>query len=617
MKSMTINFARIKILNFVTILILISVVLYQFQSLAKLSSEIDDIGVYQSIVKGQQKRAEIHQTVNTSTDQEIVSIIDTKFGSEASQLASKLEELNMLRFAIKATTELRYYFTVPRSWSYAPGNYFITPFLIDGHETYENAKLKIRAVSKLFWLLGLAGIVFLFVKTDTPHIAAAGLFYLLFIITAQSQTSFSAHASNYASGLFASVLVMLVLIERLQTLPLKTSHTIYLLIASLFQYQVIPLVFLIFLYSWVNHFFQKRKIQTLWSIFRASILYLAIFFISIYPQFKNKLGLGINWNSGRNKEYTLVDNYQRFVVSPDFDTASTLITEPLAAVFDMLTAIYSPLSYTSHTTKVIGIVMLGLIFCAFKQGFKQKPLRPFLYAASIFILVHFAFYLFGIFPLSPTRHTLYLTVPTTILGGIGMSLLIQKWVIRFPKSFLPLFNIVIFMLALFSGLSNVQYLADRTDPFEKQVVNELLSSHSSPSIIINTDTTFQHYAMPDVKEKKVLLDLNLHAGRNKFPERLERLRPELGNLKVGDVVHFTRVSHWSPPKTRSDGSGQEIDEITEIICDHFGYKCSTSTSPPLFAFSKNVSSEWVPYIQGFSNSLFINHLRLEIRSVTK
>ena len=141
-----------------TILILASVVLYQFQSLAKLSTEIDDIGVYQSIVKGQQKRTEIHQTVNTSTDQELVSIIDTKFGSEASQFASKLKELNILKLAIKAATERRYYFTVPRSWSYAPGNYFITPFLVDGHETYEDAKLKIRVVSKLFWLFGLAGI---------------------------------------------------------------------------------------------------------------------------------------------------------------------------------------------------------------------------------------------------------------------------------------------------------------------------------------------------------------------------------------------------------------------------------------------------------------------------
>lgn len=616
MNLMNFNPVYIKILNFMTILILISVVLYQFHTLAKLSSEVDDIGVYQSIVTGQQKRAEIHQTVNKSTDPELVSIINTKFGNEASQFASKLAELNMLTLVIKAATERNYYFNVSRSWSYAPGNYFITPFLIDGSETYEKAKLKIRAVSKLFWLFGLAGIVLLFVKVDTPHIAPAGLFFLSFIITAQSQTSFSAHASNYASGLFAAALVMLVLIERLKTLPLKTSHSIYLLIASLFQYQVIPIVFLILLHSWVDHFFQKQKIQTSWSIFRANILYVTIFLISIYPQFKNKLHMGINWNSGRNKEYTLVDNYQKFFASPNFDTATTLITEPLTALFDTVTAIYSPFSYTSPTTKVIGLVILCLIFCAFRHGFKHKPLRPFLYAASVFIFVHFAIYLFGVFPLSPTRHSLYLTVPATILGSIGMSLLIQKWVIRFPRATLPLFSLVVVTLALLSGLSNVQYLADRNDPFEKQVVKELLVSHSSPSIIINTDTTFQHHAMPHVKERKSLLDLNLHGGRNEFPVRLERLRPELGNLEVGEVVYLTRVSHWSLPQSLSDGSGQEIDEITEIICDHFKYECSFSISPPLFAFSENVSTEWVPNIQGFSNSLFINHLRLKISSVT-
>ena len=49
-----------------------------------------------------------------------------------------------------------------------------------------------------------------------------------------------------------------------------------------------------------------------------------------------------------------------------------------------------------------------------------------------------------------------------------------------------------------------------------------------------------------------------------------------------------------------------------MICKYFKYNCLVKTSHELFSSTKNVSSEWVDNIQGFSNSLYIETLSISV-----
>ena len=114
--------------------------------------------------------------------------------------------------------------------------------------------------------------------------------------------------------------------------------------------------------------------------------------------------------------------------------------------------------------------------------------------------------------------------------------------------------------------------------------------------------------MPQVQKVKILLDLNLHSKREQFGKQLDKIRPLIGTMKNGDTIHLMRVSHWGP----LDKDNTQKEEITDIICKYFEYKCSFKSSQELFTSTKEVSPEWLVNIQGFSNSLYIDTLSISI-----
>jgi hypothetical protein len=56
---------------------------------------------------------------------------------------------------------------------------------------------------------------------------------------------------------------------------------------------------------------------------------------------------------------------------------------------------------------------------------KNKDIKPYVLTSLTILFSHFLLYIFGFVPFSPTRHSLYLTVPLVVLGVIGTSNLIS------------------------------------------------------------------------------------------------------------------------------------------------------------------------------------------------
>ena len=583
-----------KFINYITLIVLLGVTVLQINNLSTLSSEVDDIGIYQTIVEAQQRKKEFYEIV------------------EASTIAVYLQTAHILKPTLKFIADCKSLYSVPIGWSYAPGQYFLTQFLVDGVESYQTAKLKIRAVSKFFWLLGIIGIIVLISKLKEKNTAQAGLLFLVLIICAQSQTSYSAHGSNYAAGLFASSLAMLVTVKLFKQESLNISDILLLIVVTIIQYQLIPLVFLIFVIAWIriiffNNLTIKNKYQNILKLIRCSLLFVFLFMLLVFPTFKDKLGSGLNWNVGRSKEYSLNDNYIDLYNEFTIYKLLKIIAEIFNAFTDTFASIFSPMHFSTLSTNLLGLSIISLIIVAFVNLSKNKLVKPYLIASAIIILLHSLLYAFGVIPLSPTRHSLYLTVPITVIGVVGMSHLISICENFYPKLINPLFSLVVFILVLSCANLNKSYILERVDPFDDAKVLELLTSRETPPIILNSDWTYQHYEMPQVQKVKILLDLNLSSKREKFNEQLEKLRPVIGTMRNGDTIYLMRVSHWGP---LNNNNSQE--QIINIICNYFRYNCILKNKHELFSSTKKVSSEWVESIQGFSNSLYIDTLSISV-----
>lgn len=410
---------------------------------------------------------------------------------------------------------------------------------------------------------------------------------------------------------------MIVTVKLFKSEQLSIPDMLLLIVVTVIQYQLIPLVFLIFILAWLRVLFfdnliKKDKAQKVFNLIRCSLLFTILFSLLVFPTFKDKLGSGLNWNVGSNKEYSLINNYIDLFHEVTFQKLLNLIIETLNACIDTFASIFSPMHFSSLSTNLVGLPIIALIFVAFAKLSKNKLIKPYLVASATILILHFLLYAMGVIPFSPTRHSLYLTVPLTVIGVVGMSYLISTYEISYPKIINLLFSVIVLILALIGAYLNISYISERADPFDEVKVVELLTSRETPTIILNSDWTYQHYEIPQVQQVKILLDLNLSSKREKFSEQLEKVRPIIGTMNNGDTIHLMRVSHWG--QLNKDNTQEEIKDI---ICKYFDYNCLLIPSHELFSSTKKVSAEWVDNIQGFSNSLYIETLSISVLNSSK
>lgn len=365
-----------KLLNIFTVLVLICLIIFQIENLSSLSSEVDDIGVYRTLVEAQQRKLDFYHIVNTSSKSELIHEIEAKGNLQAKTLALFLQKVNLLEPTLKLIAGYKSLYSVPIGWTYAPGQYFITQLLVNGDESYQSAKFKIRVVSKIFWLLGIIGIIFILSKIKEKNIIQAGLLFLVLIISSQSQTSYSAHGSSYAAGLIASSITFLIAINLIQSQKITLTDTLLLFIVTLIQYQLIPVVFLIFSFFWLQLLFSvnltiKERSKNFIRLISFSLIFAALFFIFVFPTFKDKMGSGLNWNAGSNHEYSLNDNYLDLNREITFQKSILLITESFNAFIDTCASIFSPISFSFSVAKSLGLMIFVLIIAAFVNFFKK------------------------------------------------------------------------------------------------------------------------------------------------------------------------------------------------------------------------------------------------------
>ena len=592
----------------VTIVSIIGLLLtIQVVKVPQLSSDVDDIGVYLVIKRALENKINVVNQMEHAGVGYVEQRIAEKLGANTSQIVSNSFPPQVLMLFGKTYLSIREHFEVPRSFTYAPAPYLVTHYFIDGDEKYSTAKLKIRFMSKLSWLVGLAITFWLMIKVDTSKYKFASFFILVFIVNSLQQISYSAHASSYAFGLISSALAIKILAKQLDGQSIKFLDTLVLLLVCAMQYQLVPLVLLFFLYYLSKSAITLIKDSSLKSSsireLSNCVFFALAFAVMVVPFLLPNLGRGKNWNVGIHNEFTLQDNYSDLLSEFGFSNLVATIIEIFRALLISFSSLFSAFSYEGQAKYYLGFALVILLLPSVKAVPNLRHLGGVKGASVAILAVHLCLYLLNVFTMSPTRHIIYLTTPLAILATIGLSNLASK--VRLSATI----GLVTTLLTLltFSVLS-IKYFEKRHDPFEQLADFVFLNNSKHPKLLVNTDWTYQHYAIPALRDSNQLLDLNLqaHKPEPQPPEQLLDIKLAIENAT--QELSLFRISHWSP------ANDNEIEHAVSTVCRETIKKenCDYIGTTNWIDHGSDVSTEWATLIQGYENRLFVEEIKIRL-----
>jgi len=392
---------------------------------------------------------------------------------------------------------------IPSKWTYAPFQFYFTPFLVHKDQTYRESLFWGRLPSTLFAIGSI--VLFYLLITRNPESSLSLAFTVSLLMSfSWEHLIYSVHMSSYAIGVFALCLLMYKMAQYSELRSLSTKNIMGICglgcLTFLMQYQMlffIPGLFAaFFITEFLKNSFEAKKVFL--RFLAAGSLFL-IFFSRIFSHYlRHHTQGGVNWNAGPNKEFLFQIPDVSFggKLSYFFQFFSENIFTSFNAMVNIL-----PEAHSLYTTFGITLFVIFLIGCvqilknssAFGRNFK------------IFLLVSTLVWLLLILlqklTLSPTRHFLIL-LPIFLYGVyFGLEFLIDK----LPLDSLKTASNGILMLAVM-GLFFSQYgvfTSERKDPFNEGKLVELLKQHQVQTVI-QEHWTHNLNIMPAIKENFAL-----------------------------------------------------------------------------------------------------------------
>lgn len=590
-------------------LVLVSVV-YQSLNLADLSSDIDDIGPSQTFSSYSSFARDRTEALKGLNETELRALFVERIGSKYENAVAFMSDIGLLRPLLNLFNAYRSYTIISSSWTYAPFQYLLYPLVLTGTEGYESAKFKTRLITKTFWILGVILLTFTIYKLDTSKFKAITLLAMCLLVFSQQQISFSAHASNYGLGLLAASICLVVFTHYFNSRKQHASFGLCLFIACSMQYQLIPCIFLFYIVA-IHR--EITRGDNLGSLLKHFGLFLGPF-LTLLPSLLVKQVGTLNWNVGKNKEFSLLDEYSQFFDSPLY-TATAILEEFLKAAFLTIQSVFSPFDFGSYGALTISVLVVCLLISSLFPS--QGRFRSLLISCHLILIGHVALYFLGKFPLSPTRHSLYLAVPLLIISCVqitGFKSTLDKML---HKSFqassvlkITDWGILIgscICCVIFSSAS-LNYLELRRDPFSiftKTNNSELLPKNA---VIINTDWTYQIYSIKEITQNHRMVDLNLQRNQPNLRKQFAAIFDEYQENDDDEdiVINVIRISLWS-----------EVDRdfenrLNDYLSSYFGGRLLGVEAIDLLSQESLISTEWMPGIQGFKNDLYITNFKVSI-----
>ncbi|MBL7003443.1 MAG: hypothetical protein ISR69_05400 [Gammaproteobacteria bacterium] len=497
-------------------------------------AHIDDIGVAKTILD----RREYMSDAGGRYDKWRLEVLNGDKGNTAKNIGKFLDDNSILE-------QTAYFFVwwrsilhaVPASWTYAPGQFYLTNILIDSEHNYSELKFFGRLPSFIFNILAIILLPVFFIRIYGIN---KGLINSTIAVTLLSLSweniIHSAQMESYAVGSFSILLIFFFLLKILNSPPRfkKPWFKIGMLVAipGMLQYQALfflPALFITLMLFLKNNISVMNLIKYSSSAFSGFFI---IFIFFILPYLKGDINSGVHWNAGPNEIFILNPNWDSGLLSGTVETVVFLFNISIEVIEAML----SPISY-SMSNGVIGwllaiLCIIGVISMSISPNTNKKAIVVF---SALSFLTLFILLLAQVIPLSPTRHSIIL--------GVFAIIFITEAIMNLGKIFhtylgnLKINIALTLSVSLWTGmflLSLNNELTTRSDPFNEEEIYQRLQEDKI-DIVTNYDGSNQMYLMPSIRNKYPILDAAIFMGGDHDELNLDQKLNTIVNYGIEDL----------------------------------------------------------------------------------
>jgi len=575
-------------------------------------THVDDIGVAKTILD----RREYFSNIEGKYIDWRQEILEGDKGQKAKDIAKFLDDNSLLK-------DTAYFFmwwrsilhAVPASWTYAPGQFYLTNLLVNSSQNYSELKKFGRMPSFIFGILAIILLPFLFKKIYSGSTSLINsIIAVLLLSFSWENIIHSVQMESYAIGNLSILIIFFLLISivNYSNLENKPWFKIGILAAipGLLQYQA--LFFIPALFVTLNILLIKKTsfINLTKYSFTAASGFLIIFIIFIIPYLKGDLGKGIHWNSGPDQIFVLNPDWNNGIFAGLKDFFEFLLFNSVETIEAML----SPTSY-QISNGYIGWLLFTLSIVGFfstllSSNKNKNTIALFSILSCITIVV---LLLLQVIPLSPTRHSIIFGIfyIVFIVEGIYIIDAFINKALR-KKVYIFLISFLILWSGLFLYSLNYE-LKNKIDPFNESKIFQSLQLDKI-DIVANFDGTNLLYLMPSVLNKYPVFDAAIFMGGDHNDLSLQKKLSTVKNygstnnyIKDLKVIKLAYISGNNCFKTHFKRRIQETKEllkhlysfnknveirIVKSICKDFNsYKeWSPRTTMPNTSNGKNIYS---------------------------
>ncbi|MCM8776215.1 MAG: hypothetical protein NC930_07715 [Candidatus Omnitrophica bacterium] len=388
---------------------------------------------------------------------------------------------------------------LPRYWTYAPLQFFLTYFLISGQQDYRTLLFWGRFPSFLFGVLGLLSMILFYKKYD--RLKTPAVFVSLTLLTfSWENIIYAKQMESYTIGVFAAIWILILLDSQLRArdLSFKTLLGIVLALAVLShtQYQVlffVPAFFLTLILYFLSRV-GKKGYKILVKLFIGGLVY-SLFIFPMYYWFLRQHQGGVMWNAGPHQEFVLA--FQKGL--PFFEKAVEALIFFGKNFFIVLNAMVSFIPEEHRWYGPMGILFVSLFVLGVVSFWQSRILRKKM-IGSFFVFVSLTWVVFicqGKMALSPTRHNLILLPFAGILLAEGWvwgvhwltKMGLPRRIVRAGHAMCLGWVVLLFFLSFRT------VVAQRRDPFDEPEIRRVLEKYHVDTVIA-TDFTWNLSFMP-------------------------------------------------------------------------------------------------------------------------
>lgn len=549
---------KVKTTNcFLILIIIVLSVWSRWYNLDTFTSNIDDHLVAVSIL-------EAKRPINVSSIKSVINDSSiTSFSSPPKSFLRFLESKGKLDLALTLLDPFRPFVAVPNQSTYAPIQFFFTSLLLNENQSLKQILFWGRFPSFLFSLIS----IFLFYKlirvfSFNKQFDVSVILVIAFFSFSIESIIYSKQMESYSIGIFASIILMIILINLLKKAP-EFCYKRWLLFSILMvllvymQYQmliyVLAAIITIIIYYYKNSVKDKRMVLLRRIILTGFFFFFMIAIVYIFFIVKHANHALEQWYKGPNGEYLFSldtsNGFLRFVQN----TFNFII-------FNSWEVFLNNFEFYSGNSKILNIIMRTLIFCYaifFLYGLvvisksTQVFIKYFGLFLVIFICTFFLFIMLDKLTMSPTRHTMILQPIFCIVSYIGLNSLrnVNSKQLSFD---LIAYLTVIFVICSFSfGIKS--FLDERTEPFtQDSFVNEI--KRRNPDFIITKSEIIK--LMPEFRDSVNVLFVS------KFKSKIGILN----NNSTKKIAQYCFINYEPTPENiRSIGQLLDIDTNKLIV----------------------------------------------------